>query len=82
MRWIARLRREGLKMTQAQLAQILGVHAMTVSKWERGELRPTRYQVALLGNFKIASELDPEAGARAVEGLEGGGAVDGLYRLL
>jgi DNA-binding transcriptional regulator YiaG len=31
--------REALKLTQAQLAAELGVHAMTVSKWERGVQR-------------------------------------------
>ena len=30
-------RREALGMTQEQLAEALTVHAMTVSRWERGE---------------------------------------------
>ncbi|TAH35108.1 MAG: helix-turn-helix domain-containing protein [Planctomycetota bacterium] len=44
---IARLRRR-LRLTQPALARILGVHAMTVSKWERGVLRPSRHQLAIL----------------------------------
>jgi DNA-binding transcriptional regulator YiaG len=31
--------RAGLGLTQAQLAAELGVHAMTVSKWETGQRR-------------------------------------------
>lgn len=32
-------RRKALGMTQAQLATALGVHQMTISKWERGKTR-------------------------------------------
>ena len=40
--------RRRLDLTQAQLAQMLGVHAMTVSKWERGDAVPTPYNVQQL----------------------------------
>ena len=39
-------RRAGL--TQIGLAELVGVHPITVSKWERGVLEPNRHQVALL----------------------------------
>lgn len=34
------LLRQHLALTQRALAQLLGVHPMTVSKWERGQLSP------------------------------------------
>jgi putative transcriptional regulator len=35
-------------LTQADFARLFGIHAMTVSKWERGVAEPTPYQTALL----------------------------------
>lgn len=43
--------RTGLGMSQAQLAALLGVHHLTVSKWERRVLRPTSHQEILLSSF-------------------------------
>ena len=34
-----RLRREGLGLTQAQLASALGVSSNTIARWERGEMK-------------------------------------------
>jgi molybdopterin-binding protein len=39
-------RRAGL--TQTALAELVGVHPITVSKWERGVLAPSRHQAELL----------------------------------
>jgi putative transcriptional regulator len=47
--------RERLRLTQAQFGQLLGVHPMTVSKWERGVAQPTPYQQALIQQFTVAS---------------------------
>lgn len=47
--------REKLRLTQAQFGQLLGVHPMTVSKWERGVAQPTPYQLALIQQFTVAS---------------------------
>lgn len=49
---VARIR-YSLKATQVELAQLLGVHPMTVSKWERGELEPSGYQLALLRDLRL-----------------------------
>jgi DNA-binding transcriptional regulator YiaG len=40
--------RTTLNLTQTDLAQLLGVHTITVSKWERDVSAPTPYQRALL----------------------------------
>jgi DNA-binding transcriptional regulator YiaG len=40
--------REGLGLTQRQLGQRIGVDKMTVSRWERGELRPGPESLAAL----------------------------------
>lgn len=51
---VLRLRRQ-LKATQEGLAEMLGVHAMTVSKWERGVVNipePTARLLRLLAGKK------------------------------
>ena len=48
--------RESLGLTQAQFAQLLGVHPITVSKWERDVSPPTPYQEALFQQFQLASK--------------------------
>lgn len=47
--------RKDLKLNQTQLAGLLGVHPMTVSRWERGDVKPSAYQSAFLGEFKKAA---------------------------
>lgn len=37
-----------LNLSQAQLGELLGVHVMTVSKWERGVLEPNEHQKRIL----------------------------------
>jgi len=44
---VARARRRA-GLTQARLARLLGVHPITVSKWERGLLAPNVRQAAIL----------------------------------
>jgi len=44
---VLRLRRR-MKLTQAQLAEEMGVHAMTVSKWERGTIAIPKVPAKLL----------------------------------
>lgn len=52
---IANIRKK-LGLNQAQFAQLFGIHQMTISRWERGELVPTDYHVELLKDFKIAAD--------------------------
>jgi transcriptional regulator with XRE-family HTH domain len=49
-RCIAELRRK-LQLTQTELAEKLGVTAMTVSRWERGLVEPTAGGYIALGNL-------------------------------
>jgi len=48
--------RVALRLNQLQFAQLLGVHPITVSKWERGLAVPTDYQQAFLSQFQAAAE--------------------------
>ncbi len=43
--------RNRLGLSQRQLADLLGVHPLTVSKWERGLLSPNAHQEDLLRSF-------------------------------
>lgn len=48
--------RRQLSLNQAQFAQLLGVHPITVSKWERDETKPTYYQTTLLEHFSVGAK--------------------------
>jgi DNA-binding transcriptional regulator YiaG len=85
-----------LDITQSELAQLLGIHALTVSKWEREKLTPTAYQGSILSNLHRAAQKGLvatwEGTDRRVSGAELGrvalqlmadrGAVVALYILL
>jgi len=51
-----KLLRSRLGLSQRQLAELVGAHAMTVSRWERGVLRPSAHQERLLRSLLRASE--------------------------
>lgn len=74
--------RTKLKLTQTQLASLLGVHVITVSKWERGVLRPTPHQQALLRAALNAANKSPDIGDTIVAALVGTGVAIALYLLL
>lgn len=54
-----RLRRQELRMTQAQLAKRLGVHPATVRAWELNRNFPGRHQGALEAVLRIRLHGDP-----------------------
>lgn len=47
--------RDRLSLTQAQLGQLVDAHWVTVSRWEKGSLVPSPFQVALLQQFETAA---------------------------
>jgi len=49
--------RESFELSQINFAQLMGVHPITVSKWERGVSPPTPYQMALLDQFQVAARI-------------------------
>lgn len=73
--------RQKLGLTQGQFGNLFGVHPMTVSKWERGKLHPTDYQLALMTDFAEAAkkkEVTDTIGTVLV----GAGIAAALYLLL
>lgn len=57
--------RERLNLSQKALAELLGVHAMTVSKWERGVLAPSAHQRRMLRALTGAAASGVRASAPA-----------------
>src|SRR4051794_15533499 len=53
-----------LNLSQKELGELLGVHVMTVSKWERGVLEPNDHQKRILRALTNAAE----SGLRATPG--------------
>ena len=74
--------REALGLTQAQLAQLIGVHHLTVWKWENGQSVPTPHQQMLLSTFGKAQQQEPEIGDQVAQLLVGAGVGVALYYLL
>ena len=57
--------RQRLGLSQSDFADLLGVHAMTVSKWERGVAKPSVHQQRVLKALARAPEREKGAkGAR------------------
>jgi putative transcriptional regulator len=73
--------REALGLNQPLFAQLMGVHPITVSKWERGATSPTPYQEAFFHQFQIAAK-DKEVHDTLKGVLIGAGAVVAILLLL
>lgn len=74
--------REKLKLTQVQFGQLLGVHPLTVSKWERGQLAPTPHQQALIQSFGVAGNAKENVGEQVAGLLVTAGVAIALFALL
>jgi len=73
--------RERLGLNQTQLAQLLGVHPLTVSKWERGLLTPSSHHETLLRSFRKAA-TKPDVGEQVATALLTVGVAFALLLLL
>jgi len=73
--------RESLRLNQTQLAGLMGVHPITVSRWERGKAPPTPYQAAFLQEFKKAAR-DAAVRNTVAAVLVAAGIVAAVYLLL
>jgi transcriptional regulator with XRE-family HTH domain len=73
--------RKALGLTQPQFGQLLDVHWVTVSKWERDESQPTPYQVALIEKFAHAARRE-EVGRKVAQILITAGVIAALFLLL
>ena len=78
---ITKLRRD-LKLTQLEFAQLFGVHHMTASKWERGELKPTGYQLAFMTDFRQGLKNDPNVTNLLSAMLVGSSITNAVFMLL
>jgi transcriptional regulator with XRE-family HTH domain len=74
--------RQKLGLSQVQLAQLLGVHPLTVSKWERDVLAPTDHHVQLLASFAKARRAKAAIGSEVAALLVTAGVVVALFTLL
>jgi transcriptional regulator with XRE-family HTH domain len=79
--------RQALGLSQAEFAQLFGVHQMTVSKWERGRQAPlaipTPYQTALMQAFGRAAQAKRADVQHEVKNiLVGAGVIAALFFLL
>jgi len=69
-------------MSQVQFGQMLGVHSMTVSKWERGVADPTPHNEAIVVVFAKVMARNPSARFDVVKTLVANGVARALYQLL
>ena len=74
--------RKSLSLTQQEYARLFGVHHMTVSKWERGDLQPNGYQLALMTEFREAVKKDGKIPTILSAMLVGSSITKALFMLL
>lgn len=74
--------RQRLGWSQGQLAQVLGVHPLTISRWERGHGAPSPHDAALLGSFGSAAAKQDDIGDQVGALLLSAGVAVALYALL
>lgn len=66
-----------------EFGQLFGAHSMTVSKWERGVLKPSGYQIALMQQFQATADAKKDQAQEQVKQLLiGAGVIAALVWLL
>ncbi len=73
--------RKKLNLSQAQFAQLFGVHSITIIRWESGDAFPTDYQKVLMESFEKSAETQ-EVRDTIGKVLIGAGIVAALLLLL
>jgi len=75
--------RKSLGLSQVEFAQLFDAHNMTVSKWERGLLSPSPYQIGLMREFHKAAEAERAKVQQEVKNLLiGAGVIAAIFWLL
>ena len=75
--------RKSLGLTQTDFARLFDAHVMTISKWERGVVMPSAYQVSLMEHFKQKAEAQAKQAQTEVKNLlVGAGVIAALIWLL
>lgn len=76
--------RRRMSLTQQDFARVFGVHPLTVSKWERGRLRPDAWRVGMFAHIEhtVAPGNLVAVGMRVRELLHTRGTVAALQYVL
>jgi transcriptional regulator with XRE-family HTH domain len=74
--------RLGLALTQDEMAQLMGVHKITISKWERLVAKPSAYHQEFYDAFRRALSRVPGLGQAIPLILYNSGVTQALYVLL
>ena len=74
--------RRALGLTQEQLAQVMDVHAITISRWENDVLYPSPLQVQYLQAFYRTHRKKPELSKEAQDLIKAGAIIAGVALLL
>jgi len=73
--------RRAIGLSQSDFAEVLGVHPLTISKWERGVNRPSAWYQELVARIERAAKAGV-TGDRVRRVLAGCGSVEALTMLL
>ena len=74
--------REALGVSQSLFAQLMGVHPLTVSRWERGKTNPRPLPMVLMRQCKYAARNRADIGERVKDSVASDGVPFALYEIL